>query len=88
MFVILFYDVNAKRCNKMLKTCRKYLTWVQNSVLEGDISNASFEKMIFEINHIIEPAENDSVVVYKFRQMRYFKREVFGADKKGDLNFF
>ena len=34
MFVILVYDVGEKRVAKVLKICRKYLTWVQNSVLE------------------------------------------------------
>ncbi|WP_427338327.1 CRISPR-associated endonuclease Cas2 [Caloranaerobacter sp. DY30410] len=31
MFVILVYDVEQKRVAKVLKTCRKYLYWVQNS---------------------------------------------------------
>lgn len=85
MFVIIFYDVESKRCNKMLKTCRKYLQWVQNSVLEGEISVATFEEMISDIKNIIKA--NDSVVVYKFRQMRYYDRIVYGIDKKKDIKF-
>ena len=38
MFIILVYDVGEKRVAKVLKICRKYLNWVQNSVLEGEIS--------------------------------------------------
>lgn len=34
MFIILVYDVGEKRVAKVFKTCRKYLNWVQNSVLE------------------------------------------------------
>jgi len=85
MFVIIFYDVESKRCNKMLKTCRKYLQWVQNSVLEGEISAASFEKMITDIKRIIKA--NDSVVVYKFRHMKYYDRIVYGIEKKKDIKF-
>ncbi len=87
MFVILFYDVNQKRCGKMLKTCRKYLSWVQNSVLEGEITEATFEKMVIELKKIIKSDENDSIVIYKFRHMKYFERIVYGTNKKGDTQF-
>jgi CRISPR-associated endonuclease Cas2 len=49
MFLILVYDVNEKRVNKVLKTCRKYLHWVQNSVLEGEISEAKKRIQLFFI---------------------------------------
>ena len=45
MFVIMFYDVGEKRVNKVLKTARKYLTWIQNSVLEGDLTPATLEAL-------------------------------------------
>ena len=35
MYVIAVYDVNQKRVAKMLKLCRRYLHWIQNSVFEG-----------------------------------------------------
>ena len=87
MFVILYYDVGEKRCGKMLKTCRKYLQWVQNSVFEGEISVASLEKLSYEINEIIKPKEGDSVIIYKFRTKRYTDRTVLGIDKKDDIGF-
>ena len=87
MFVILYYDVGEKRCGKMLKTCRKYLQWVQNSVFEGEISIAALEKLSYEIDSIINPEEGDSVIIYKFRTKRYTERAVIGIDKKDDINF-
>ena len=45
MFVIIVYDVGEKRVAKALKTCRKYLNWVQNSVLEGEISDVNLKKL-------------------------------------------
>lgn len=87
MFVILYYDVNSKRCGKMLRACRKYLQWVQNSVFEGEVSDAGYEKMIMELNRIIKTEDDDSIVVYKFRQMKYYDRLVYGTDKKGDNQF-
>lgn len=87
MFVILYYDVGTKRCAKMLKTCRKYLLWVQNSVFEGEISIGNYEKMIHELKKIMKDEDGDSLIVYKFRTMRYIKREVYGNDKKDDITF-
>ncbi|BBB31818.1 CRISPR-associated protein Cas2 [Thermotomaculum hydrothermale] len=87
MFIILYYDVNQKRCNKMLKVCRKYLQWVQNSVFEGEISNANYERLVHEIKQIIKKEEGDSVIIYRFKMMYYSKREVLGNDKKEDITF-
>ncbi|ABR30217.1 CRISPR-associated protein Cas2 [Thermosipho melanesiensis] len=85
MFVILYYDVNKKRVSKMLKTCRKYLTWVQNSVFEGEISISNLERLKIELENIIK--DEDSVVIYTFKQMFYSKREVLGKDKKEETKF-
>jgi len=85
--VILYYDVNTKRVSKMLKLCRKYLTWVQNSVFEGEISYSNLERLKSEINKIINQDENDSVVIYIFKQMYYSQRKVLGKDKKQETKF-
>ena len=45
MFVILVYDVKAKRNNKILKTCRKYLRHVQKSVFEGNLTEAKLKRL-------------------------------------------
>lgn len=71
----------------MLKACRKYLQWVQNSVFEGEVSDAGYEKMILELRTIIKIESEDSIVVYKFRHMKYYDRCVYGTDKKGDNKF-
>ncbi|QSQ08316.1 CRISPR-associated endoribonuclease Cas2 [Koleobacter methoxysyntrophicus] len=85
MFVILVYDVNQKRVARVLKTARKYLYWVQNSVLEGEISDANFVKLKTEISKKINKNE-DSVIFYTFRTTRYSKREIIGIKKGGDEN--
>jgi CRISPR-associated protein Cas2 len=45
MYVIMVYDVNQARLGKVLKIGRRYLVWVQNSVLEGELSWAQLEKL-------------------------------------------
>ncbi|SHJ60937.1 CRISPR-associated endonuclease Cas2 [Paramaledivibacter caminithermalis] len=86
MFVILVYDVNTKRVAKVLKTARKYLYWVQNSVLEGDITEANFTKLKGELLKKINQ-EEDSVLFYTFRSKNYSKREEYGVKKGGEDNF-
>jgi len=82
MYVIMVYDVNEKRVNKVLKVGRKYLDWIQNSVLEGEITQAKFEKLKTELNDIIDKDE-DSIVFYIFRSTIYSDKEILGQNKGG-----
>jgi len=76
----MVYDVNESRVNKVLKTARKYLNWVQNSVLEGDITVANFHKLKLELRGIIKEDE-DSVIFYVMRTTKYSSREIMGFEK-------
>ena len=80
MFVILVYDVSVKRVTRMLKVGRKYLTWVQNSVLEGEISEARLNAMRSEIKDVINE-EADSVTIYRLRTDLYLDKETMGKVK-------
>lgn len=82
MYVIMVYDVNEKRVNKVLKIGRKYLNWIQNSVLEGEITIAKFEKLKMELLNIINKDE-DSIIFYILRTTMYSKREIIGLSKGG-----
>lgn len=86
MFVIMFYDVGEKRVNKVLKTARKYLTWIQNSVLEGDLTPATLEALKADVKNIIDD-EYDSVLFYVWRTERYMTRDVIGI-KRGHVDSF
>ena len=46
MYVILVYDIGEKRVGKILKLCRKYLNWIQNSVFEGEITDVKLKELI------------------------------------------
>lgn len=83
MFLILVYDVGEKRVSKVLKICRKYLNWVQNSVLEGEISEANFKKLKLELKKVINE-EEDSIIFYILRTTKYSERESMGIKKGGD----
>ncbi len=72
-----------KRVAKVLKICRKYLHWVQNSVFEGEISEAKLVKLKMELKKIINENE-DSVIIYTFRSAWYTNRETMGVKKGGE----
>lgn len=76
----MVYDINEKRVNKVLKVGRKYLNWMQNSVLEGEITGAKLIKLKGELKSIIEK-EEDSIIFYKLRTKKYFVKETMGVEK-------
>ena len=80
MFVIMVYDVSVDKVSKVLIIARKYLTWVQNSVLEGEITEANFMRLKNELSQVIDK-ERDSVVFYVLRTTAYMKKEHLGVIK-------
>ncbi|WP_175059593.1 CRISPR-associated endonuclease Cas2 [Thermococcus sp. 2319x1] len=78
MYVIVVYDVAVERVNKIKKFLRQYLHWVQNSVFEGEVTMAEFERIKAGLKDIVDENE-DSVVIYKLRSMP--KRETIGVEK-------
>ena len=85
MYIIMVYEINEKRVNKVLKIGREYLTWVQNSVLEGEITDAKFFKMKQELKKVKKNGE-DSIIFYIFNSKLYTNREIMGREKgKGEF---
>ncbi|HOO74588.1 MAG TPA: CRISPR-associated endonuclease Cas2 [Tepiditoga sp.] len=80
MFVILTYDVNTKRVSKVHKLLKKYLTWIQNSAYEGNITEAKFDEMIKILKRTINNDE-DSVIIYKTTAKNFIFKEVKGIEK-------
>lgn len=78
MFVILTYDVGAKRVSRVMKTCRRYLVHVQNSVFEGTITMARLNALKVELEKKIEKGV-DSICIYEFDSIRYSRKEQIGV---------
>ena len=85
MYVVLVYDMRAERTQKMLKIGRRYLTHVQNSVLEGDISEGKLNQLRNEIDALLEPDE--SVILYELSSDTLLNRTVYGEDPAEDNRF-
>ena len=80
MYVILVYDMGEKRVGKMLKLCRRYLNWIQNSVFEGEITEVKMKEMLNLAEDIIDK-EHDSIIVFKSRNEQWLSKEVHGLVK-------
>jgi len=85
MYYILVYDVNVKRVSKMLKLMREYLNHVQNSVFEGELTNAQLEELKDEARDLMNP-EEDSIIIYRVGSKRWSNREVLGIEKHSPDN--
>jgi CRISPR-associated protein Cas2 len=80
MYVILVYDIGEKRVGKMLKLCRQYLNWIQNSVFEGDITDVKLKELIIKCKGIME-IEDDSVILFQSRNSNWLDKQIVGKEK-------
>ena len=80
MYIILVYDIEEKRVSKMLKLCRRYLHWIQNSVFEGELNPVQLKELIFEAELIMD-TRKDSLIIFKTRQEKWLEKQVIGKEK-------
>ena len=73
MFIIAVYDVKSGRTNSFKKVCRKYLTHLQKSVFEGEITSKNYDMFLNELKKL-------------FDDDTFFK--IYIAQRKKDLDFF
>ena len=86
MYVILTYDIGEDRVGKALKIARRFLPRVQNSVFEGEITEAKLEALKLALRRMMKEGE-DSVLIWKLRDERWVEREVVGREKLPIDNF-
>lgn len=86
MYVILVYDFGERRVAKMLKLCRKYLNWIQNSVFEGEISEVRLKEMLSIAKGFIRE-EEDSIIIFKGSSLCSLEKEIIGKERSNIDNF-
>ena len=82
MYVILVYDMDQKRVAKMLKLCRQYLNWIQNSVFEGEISEVKLKELGHRAKALMDLSSNDSMIIFKSRSEKWLEKQVIGKEKQ------
>lgn len=80
MYVIIVYDINVERVNKVKSFLRQHLFWIQNSVFEGEVTESEFELIHKGLMEIID-VDVDSIIIYKLRMAELLNREVLGVEK-------
>lgn len=80
MYVILVYDIGEKRVGKMLKLCRQYLNWIQNSVFEGEITEVKLKELVLRAKGIMK-LEFDSLIIFQTRQEKWLDKQIIGKER-------
>ncbi|MBO3444538.1 CRISPR-associated endonuclease Cas2 [Clostridium sp. CCUG 7971] len=87
MFVIITYDiVEGKPLNRTRKILKKYLTWTQNSVFEGEITESKLQKCMCEIGKVINKSQ-DSIYVYEVKNPNNISKKSYGIHKNFEEMF-
>lgn len=85
MYVLLVYDVEVKRVAKVHKFLKRHLHWVQNSVFEGELTDAQIERVKAGLKRLVDD-ETDSVLIYTARDQRWLAKEVMGRERSEVTN--
>lgn len=90
MYVILVYDIKVDEkgqriLNKVFKICKRYLCHIQNSVFEGELSEAQIIELKYEIKRLIRN-DIDSVIIFKSRNPKWLKKEFWGYEDNKTSN--
>jgi CRISPR-associated protein Cas2 len=86
MYVILVYDMGQKRVTKMLKLCRRYLNWIQNSVFEGELTDVQLKELLHEAKGIMNETE-DSLILFKNRERKWLDKQIIGVERQSTDDF-
>lgn len=84
--MILVYDCGEKRVGKMLRLCRKYLNWIQNSVFEGEISEVKLKELVINAEKFMEKDE-DSLIIFSGRTEKWLDKQIVGKERSNIDNF-
>lgn len=85
VYVIVVYDMEAERTGKMLRLLRRYLTHVQFSVFEGQITPGDLEELKGKIEDRLQ--EGESTMIYEISSESLLNRTVFGDDPTEEERF-
>lgn len=91
MYVILVYDIKSddggqRVLNKTFKICKKYLCHIQNSVFEGELSEAQIIKLNYELKKVVR-TDVDSIILFKSRNERWLNKEMWAKQEDKTSNF-
>lgn len=89
MYVIIIYDIadenqGQKRWKKVFKLCKQSLRHIQNSVFEGEVTQAELFALEKQIQNEIDQ-DLDSVIVFKSRNEKWLDKDILGKEMADPL---
>lgn len=85
MYVIVVYDIEMERIDAVRHILKQYLTWIQNSAFEGEITKGLLDELRLKIFAVIEK-EKDSVIVYTINNPSWLNKQTWGREKNDTGN--
>lgn len=82
VYLIVVYDFEAERTRLPRKFLRQHLEHIQNSVFEGEVTEANAEKIKNKLQEMA--SESESVIIYESWSEKYVDRKAIGIDPKRD----
>lgn len=82
MYIILVYDIKldeggSRILRKVFNTCKKYLSHIQNSVFEGELSKAQLTALKSELKKYVRD-DKDSVIIFESKNSKWLDKEMLG----------
>lgn len=92
MYIILMYDITmdeqgSRVLRNVFKICKKYLTHIQKSVFEGELTKLDLLKLKSELNKHVRQ-DKDSLIIFKSRDQKWLEKEFLGVIDDKTSNFF
>ncbi|MDF1541473.1 MAG: CRISPR-associated endonuclease Cas2, partial [Candidatus Thorarchaeota archaeon] len=75
MYVIIVYDIEVERIDKIRKILKRYLFWIQNSVFEGELSESGFKRLVAEVKEKMDKSY-DSIIIFKMNSSKSLKKQI------------
>jgi len=81
MYVLVVYDIGVRRVEKVRRFLIQYLSWVQNSVFEGELTEGQLAELMDGVGEIIDK-KADSVYIYQVSDKKWLVKDVLGIQKE------
>ncbi len=90
MYIILVYDISVddvgkRNIAKVFKICKKYLTHVQRSTFEGELTQSQLLRLKGELSPYIRK-DLDSVIIFHTNNEKWLKKEFWGINYDATSN--
>lgn len=90
MYIVLVYDIKnvddySRTANRVFKTCKRFLTHIQNSVFEGNLSGSQLVELRTLLKRHLRK-ELDSCIIFKSHNEQWLKKEFLTNEEDKTLN--